>query len=551
MIEEITITINDEERQIPRGTTLLQISKEYSKKYRFPILLAQVDNTYRELSYQITKPCKIEFLDLNSRVGNRVHIAGLTFLLLVAVKELYGEKANIIVQHSLDKGIYIETTFPISETLTKSIAKKMVSFVEKDLAITKINIERLAAIRYFESIKDYAKANIMKYNTNTFITLYRLGNYYNYFYYYMPTSTGLLKDFKLTYLNDNGFILQFPTVYSKNKITEYVHHPHMFQVFRECHEWAKLMKIENVSDLNRVVSNGKINDLIRIDETLQSNRLLNVAKKIVEKKKDKKIILLAGPSSSGKTTTTMKLCMYLKSFGLNPKMLSMDDYFVDRKDTPINEKGEADYESFQAVDHDLMNEQMKKLLNHEEVLAPVYNFLAGEKEFIKPMKLEENDILLIEGIHALNPKVLVEIPAKNKFKIYLSALTELNLDYHNRFPTTDNRLLRRIVRDNRTRGYQVEETLKVWPNVRQGEEENIFPYQDEADITINTALIYELGVLKTYVEPLLYSIDETSIYYEEAKRLLNYLRLILPIPSEAIPSDSILREFIGGSCYHD
>ena len=223
---------------------------------------------------------------------------------------------------------------------------------------------------------------------------------------------------------------------------------------------------------------------------------------------------------------------------------------MDRKDTPINEKGEADYESFQAVDHDLMNEQMKKLLNHEEVLAPVYNFLAGEKEFIKPMKLEENDILLIEGIHALNPKVLVEIPAKNKFKIYLSALTELNLDYHNRFPTTDNRLLRRIVRDNRTRGYQVEETLKVWPNVRQGEEENIFPYQDEADITINTALIYELGVLKTYVEPLLYSIDETSIYYEEAKRLLNYLRLILPIPSEAIPSDSILREFIGGSCYH-
>ncbi|HIT10873.1 MAG TPA: nucleoside kinase [Candidatus Onthousia faecigallinarum] len=550
MFEEIEISIEKKKKQISRGTTLLQLSKEYQKKFRFPILLARVNNTYRELDYQISTPCEIEFLDLNSRPGNRTHIAGLTFLLLVAVKELYGENANIIVQHSLDKGIYIETTFPISETLTKSIAKKMVSLVEKDLAITKINIERICAIRYFESIKDYAKANIMKYNTNTFITLYRIGNYYNYFYQYMPTSTGLLKDFKLTYLNDNGFVLQFPTVYSGNKITEYKHHPHMFQVFKECKEWTKLMRIENVADLNRVVSEGKIDDLIRMDETLQSNRLLNVARKIVEKKKEKKIILLAGPSSSGKTTTTTKLCMYLKSFGLNPKMISMDDYFVERTETPLNKKGEPDYESFDAVDHTLMNEQIQKLLNHEEVIAPVYNFIAGEKEFVKHIKLEENDILLIEGIHALNPKVLDNIPAKSKFKIYLSALTELNIDYHNRFSTTDNRLLRRIIRDNRTRGYNVEETLKVWPNVRWGEEKNIFPYQDEADVTINTALIYELGVLKTYVEPLLYSVDEDSIYYEEAKRLLNLFRLILPIPSEAIPSDSILREFIGGSCYH-
>lgn len=551
MLENIKITVQGIEKEVPAGTTLLQLSKEFAQKFRFPILLARVNNSYKELSYPINNEATIEFLDLKTRIGNRTHIAGLTFLLLVAVKELYGPKANIIVQHSLDKGIYIETTFPISETLVKSIAKKMVHLVEQDLAITKVSIERVAAIRYFESIGDIAKANIMKYNTNTHITLYRIGSYYNYFYQYMPTSTEMLRDFKLTYLNDQGFILQFPTVYGDNQIKEYVHHPHMFQVFQECRDWAKLMKVETVADLNRVVSSNKIDDLIRIDETLQSNRLLNVAKQIVSLKKDKKIVLLAGPSSSGKTTTTAKLCMYLRSFGLNPKMISMDDYFLDRGEGPKNKAGEDDFECFEAVDNELMGEQISKLLKGDTVLTPVYNFIFGKKEFVKEMKLEKNDILLIEGIHALNPQVLEKVPAKNKFKIYLSALTELNIDYQNRFATTDNRLLRRIIRDSRTRGYGVENTLKMWPNVRMGEEKYIFPYQDEADVTINTALIYELGVLKTYVEPLLYSVDEDSEYYEEAKRLLNLFRLILPIPSETIPSDSIIREFIGGSCFHD
>ena len=367
----------------------------------------------------------------------------------------------------------------------------------------------------------------------------------------MPPSTSCLKDFKLTYLNDFGFVLQFPTIYLGNTIKNYVHHENMFKVYKECRDWGKLMKVETIADLNNVVSSGKIADLIRIDETLQSNRLLEVAKKIVSNKKDKKIILLAGPSSSGKTTTTTKLCMYLRSFGLNPKMISMDDYFVDRDDTPINEEGEKDYECFEAVDNKLLTKQISELLEGKEVVTPIYDFKDGVKEYIKRMKLEKDDILLIEGIHALNPKVLKDIPSKNKYKIYLSALTELNIDYHNRFPTTDNRLLRRIVRDNRTRGYSVDNTLRVWPNVRKGEEKYIFPYQDEADVVINTALIYELGVLKTYGEPLLYSVDEDSIYYEEAKRLLNVLRLILPIPSESIPDDSIIREFIGGSCFHD
>ena len=551
MIEEIKVTINGKEESVPVGTTLLQLSKEYQKDYRFPIILASVNNIYKELSYVVNESCGITFYDLNSKVGNRAHIAGLTFLLIVAVKEIFGMDANIKVMHSLDKGIYIKTSFPLTETILKSIAKKMLKIVEMDLSITKVSVDRISAIHYFESINDLAKAKIMKYNTNTSITLYRLSNYYNYFYGQMPPSTACLKEFKLTYVDDNGFVLQFPTEYSHNQIKAYVHHPNMFKVFKECREWTKLMKIETIADLNGVVSRGKIADLIRIDETLQSNRLLSVARKIVDNKKDKKIILLAGPSSSGKTTTTTKLCMYLKSFGLNPKMISMDDYFVDRDKTPVNEKGEKDYESIDAVDNELLTKQVDDLLNGKEVVAPIYNFKEGVKEFVKEMKLDKDDILLIEGIHALNPKVLKEIPAKNKFKIYLSALTELNIDYHNRFPTTDNRLLRRIIRDNRTRGYSVVDTLKVWNNVRNGEEKYIFPYQDEADITINTALIYELGVLKTYVEPLLYSVDEDSVYYEEAKRLLNVLRLILPIPSESIPDDSIIREFIGGSCFHD
>ena len=551
VIEEITVTINSKEVKIPSGITLLQLSKEYQKDYRFPIILASVNNVYRELSYVINDPCGIVFYDLNSKIGNRSHIAGLTFLLLVAVKDIFGLNANIKVMHSLDKGIYIETSFPLTETILKSIARKVLNLVDMDMAITKVSVERLSAIKYFESVNDLAKAKIMQYNTNTYITLYRIGNYYNYFYHQMPPSTGCLKDFKLTYLNDNGFVLQFPTVYSNNQIKPYVHHENMFKVFKECRDWTKLMKIETIADLNEVVSKGKIADLIRIDETLQSNRLLGVAKEIVKHKKTKKIILLAGPSSSGKTTTTTKLCMYLRSFGLNPKMISMDDYFVERDETPLNDKGEKDYECFEAVDNTLLSKQIKSLLKGEEIIAPVYDFKAGKKEFIKKMTLDNNDILLIEGIHALNPKVLKDIPAENKFKIYLSALTELNIDNHNRFPTTDNRLLRRIIRDNRTRGYSVSATLAAWGNVRIGEEKYIFPYQDEADVTINTALIYELGVLKTYVEPLLYSVDEESLYYEEAKRLLNILRLILPIPSESIPADSIIREFIGGSCFHD
>ena len=404
---------------------------------------------------------------------------------------------------------------------------------------------------FFEKIGEDVKAGVMRYNTNTYITLYRLGNYYNYFYNLMPTSTGKLNAFDLTYINDNGFLLQFPTVYIPDQIKKYQPHPGMFEAFQEYRDWAKIMNVENSVDLNRVISTGKISDLIRIDETLQSNRLLTIARRINDNKNKIRIVLLAGPSSSGKTTTSRKLCMFLQSFGLHPKVLSMDDYFVEREENPKDENGNPDYECLEAIDLKLFDSQLSDLLKEKEVTIPTFNFALGKKEYRNKLKLEKDDIIVIEGIHAIDPKILTNIPRENKFKIYISPLTELNMDNQNRVSTTDNRLLRRIIRDNRTRGYDVEHTLKTWASVREGEEKYIFPYQDEADCTINSALIYEIGVLKTYVEPLLYSVSNDSPYYEEAKRLINFLRLFLPIPSDDIPKDSILREFIGNGCFHD
>lgn len=551
MIKNIEVTVGKERYQVSSGIKLEEISSQFQKEYQYPILIAKVNNKLKELSEPITTNANIEFLDLTSREGNRVHISGLTYVLICAVKRLYGKTANVIVQHSLDKGIYIETNFNLNASVVQQIKEEMQKIIASDMPITKMTIDRLEAADYFENIQDHVKAGVMKYNTNSYITLYRLGNSYNYFYSLMPISTGRLAAFDLTYIQDNGFLLQFPTVYIKDKIMPYREHPGVFGVFKEHRDWGKIIHVENSVDLNEVVSSGKISDLIKIDETLQSNRLLEIAKKINKDKDKIKIVLMAGPSSSGKTTTSRKLCMYLKSFGLNPKVLSMDDYFVERENTPLDEKGIPDYECLEAIDLKLFNSQLECLLNGQEVNIPTFNFALGKKEFKRNLKLEKEDIIVIEGIHALNTKILTNIPRENKYKIYISALTELNIDDHNRVSTTDNRLLRRIIRDNRTRGYNVEHTLKTWVSVRRGEEKYLFPFQDEADCTINSALIYEIGVLKTYVEPLLYSVPYDSPYYEEAKRLINFLRLFLPIPADDIPSDSILREFIGKGYFHD
>ena len=547
-MDNIKITINDKEFYVKRKTTLAEIANEFQSNYHHPILIAKVNNTLKELNYEITKPKNIEFLDLTSREGNKIHVNALIFILVVSIKELYGAKYDIRVQHSIDKGLYIETNFEITEKRLNDIKEKMNKIIAEERPITKLNVDRLEARDYFSKIGDNAKVNILKYTTNTYITLYKLGEYYDYFYTKMPINTKQVPEFDLTYLQNNGLVLRFPTVYINNQIKDYENHPNMFRVFNECHAWGELMHIKNAADLNALVSTGKVEELIRISETKQSNELLQLAEKIYNNK-DLKIVLLAGPSSSGKTTTSKKLCMFLRSFGVNPAVISMDDYFVEREETPLNEEGKPDYECLEAVDLKLFDNQIEKILKGEEVVTPTYNFLTGNKEYNNKIKLGNSDVLVIEGIHALDKRVLTNISKNKIFRIYISALTELNIDNHNYISTTDNRLLRRIIRDNKTRGHGVQRTISTWPDVRSGEEKYIFPYQDNADYTFNSALIYEIGVLKTYAEPLLYAVDPSDSCYEEAKRLINFLGFFLPIPADAIPKDSILREFVGGSFF--
>ena len=546
----IQIKVLNKTLEVIQGTTLLEISKLVEEHFKYPIILAKIDNEYLELSYKVMENCTIEFLDLTDSFANRVYVNGLIFLVIYSTKEKYPE-LKLRVLHSIDKGLYIETNQAITSDIVDHIKEKMEEVVARGMEISKINVTRMDAIDYFKSRDDLSKVGIMKYNTNTYVTLYKLGNMYNYIYSQMPVNTDSLTAFDLTYLNDHGFVLTFPTIYMKDGIKPYQHHPKIFEVFQDYSNREKVIHLENVAQLNERVSTGNISDLIRIDETLQDQRLLKIAMDIETKRDQVKIILLAGPSSSGKTTTTKKLSMYFRSFGMNPTMISMDDYFVDREKTPVDENGRPDYERLDALDLDLFDRQIAELLAGQEVRVPTFNFLLGMKEYRRTLRLGENDVLMIEGIHALNKEILKNIPEEKKIKIYLSALTELNLDNETRISTTDNRLLRRMVRDNRTRGYSVEQTLHNWSKVREGEEKYIFPFQDDANYTFNTALIYEMGVLKTYAEPLLYSVEPTSPYYPEAKRLLNYLKVFLPIPSEDIPDTSLLREFIGGSCFHD
>ncbi len=544
----IKVTINHQIVEVTRGITLEELSKNYQSDFQYEIIVAKVDGIYKELTETIQKDCTVEFFDLTNRGANAIYLNGLVYLMIYAFQLLFGKNQNLYVNHSLDKGLYIETTLNLTEEDIQKLAEKMKEVSNLAYPINRVTVSRLDAIDYFKGIGDYPKSEIMKYISSTHLTLYRLGDHYNYFYSLMPINTKVLSHFELTYLNEKGFVLRFPTIYMKDGIKPYEHRNNVFTLFKESREWAERLHLKNVVDLNKRVSDSNIEELIQMDEMMKNHGLMELAKKIIEKK-EAKVVLLAGPSSTGKTTTTNKLKLSLKSLGKNPKMLSMDDFFLDRNDTPVDEEGNYDFERLEAIDLNLFEETIEKLLKMEETKIPTFNFVLGEKEWKDTMQLEEGDILLIEGIHALNPKVLEHIPREKKITIYLSALTELNIDNHVRVSTTDNRLLRRIVRDNRTRGNQVEETLKSWAKVREGEEKYIFPYQDEADFTFNTAMIYELGVLKTFVEPLLYSVEPKSPYYNEALRLINFLNLFLPIPSESIPDDSILREFIGGGCF--
>jgi len=548
MLESIKVFVHGKETIIKKGISLLELSKIYDEQFNHKIIIAKIDGEYHELNDLITKPCHIEFFDLTTSFANRVYLNGLVYLANYCFHELYKKKGYLLTKHSADKGLYMESSCNLTKEMVEELESKMNEVVRDNLNIQKVTILREDAINYFNEIGDVKKAGLLEFMTNTYVNLYRMGNSYNYMFSLMPSETSCLNEFKLTYLDESGFILRFPTIYTNGEIPKYKHHPKLFEVFKNSKEMCRLMNLETSVDLNRKITEGKIGDLIKVSETLYSNRLLTVAKEIADSKKVK-IVLIAGPSSSGKTTTTKKLSMYLKSFGLKPKMLSMDDFFVEREDTPRKENGEYDFECLEAIDLDLFNKTMDKLLKGEKVILPIFNFITGKKEFKEEMQLDKNDILLIEGIHCLNPSILCNIESSKKMKIYLSALTEINIDEDNRISTTDNRLIRRLIRDYYTRGYEPFETLDLWDSVREGEEKYIFPYQDEADITLNTGLVYEFPVLKVYALPLLYTVKSDSEFYEDAKRLIRLLEIFLPVPSDEVPNDSILREFIGGSYF--
>ena len=542
-----------ETKEFLEDTSLLEISDSFKKYYNYPILVAKVDNDITGLAELVTKKSDIDFYDRSSVIGNTIYARSAQFILIVAVKQVLGEGAEVIIEHSIDKGVYCEIkNCDIDKPVLRKIESKMHEIVAEDLKFTKVSVSRIDAIKYFRKKKRMDKVNVLKYISNTYVNLYRLDDVYDYFYGELAYSTKAIDDFKLTYIKDNGFVLSCPDIYNPECTLDYKHHKMLFDTFLDYTKWGRILKISNAADLNEVVSTVKYGYLIRISEAYYNGQLSEIADRVYDNKKNIKIILIAGPSSSGKTTTSKKLEIYLKSKGLRTHQISIDDYFINRDKTPLDEHGERDLESLRAVDIDLLNRHLIKLFDGEKVLLPEYNFMTGEREYRKKwLQMGEDDIIIIEGLHALNEDLTISIPRRNKFKIYISPLTQLNIDNHNHIHTSDTRKLRRIIRDNKFRNYNAADTLKMWEKISYGEERYIFPFQDDADMIINSALVYELGVLKTYAEPLLFSVSENDPVYPEALRLINFLRNFLPIPSEEVPDDSVLREFIGNSCFYE
>ena len=548
-MNNIKITINNEVFEFPRGIKLIDIAKEkYSEG--IPCLAAYIDNELSSLDKTIDEDCEIRFLNYLDPIGNKIYQKGLTFLLVYAFKELFGYDYSVKLSHPIDKSIKIRTNYKLTEDVLKDIKNKMQEIVDKDLPIERCLVKRKDARKYFKSINYESKADTFIYNTNHHVTLYRLGDLYDYFFSIMPISTKDLDNFDLYYINETSFLLQFPTVDNNGKIPEYKHLDKILTVFNYDYILSKRMGIFTSADFNKVVAEGKENDIIKLTEVVSSGNLLGLAKAIDDNENKIKLVLIAGPSSSGKTTTSRKLAMYLKVFGFNPKYLSIDDYFVDREKTPLLPDGNYDFESIDAINIELFNDHLKRLRDGEEVSIPTFNFYKGKSEYLgHKIKIEKDDILIIEGLHAINEKLTSSIPKEEKYKVYVSPLSDLNIDDHNMISNSDVRLLRRIVRDNRTRGYSAEDTIKKWQDVRDGEVKNIFPFQNDVDFVYNSSLIYEIGVLKLYAEPLLYRIRHSSPQYEEAVRLLNFLNLFVGVSTDEVPSDSLLREFIGKSYF--
>lgn len=546
------VRIGEETRLYEEGTTYRTIAEEFQNEYENDIVLVFIDGRLQELFKTLKKDCTIRFETTAGVIGHRTYQRSMSLLLVKAIYDVAGHESvdKVRIHFSVSKGYYctVKGRVIVDQEFLNKVDVRMREMADKDMPLHKRSVSTDEAIELFGNHGMYDKEKLFHYRRVSKVNIYSLNEFEDYHYGYMVPSTGYLKYFKL-YLYDEGFVMQMPVAAAPKEVPVFEPQSKLFHVLKESVQWGDMQGIETVGALNEQITKNAVHDIVLVQEALQEKKIAEIASQIAARP-ELKFILIAGPSSSGKTTFSHRLSIQLRANGLTPHPIAMDNYFVEREENPKDETGAYDFECLEAVDVELFNRQLQELLAGKEVVIPTFNFVTGHKEYgTQTKKLGPNDVLVIEGIHCLNPKLTERLADENKFKIYISALTQLNIDEHDRIPTTDGRLLRRIVRDARTRGSSAARTIRMWESVRRGEEKFIFPFQEEADVMFNSALIYELAVLKIYVEPLLFGIDRNSPEYLEAKRLLKFLDYFVGIGSENVPTNSLLREFIGGGCF--
>lgn len=544
---------NNSTREFPEGSSLLDIYNGFNLAMPYGPVSAKVNNKVESLDFRVYYNKDIEFLDITSSSGMRTYVRSLFFILVKAVEELYPQ-GSISLEHPISKGyfckLHIDRTIGLDDV--QRIKQKMQEIIAADIPYTRTESHTEEVVRLFEKRGMMDKARLLDTYGQLYSYYYQLGDTVDCYYSSLVPSTGYIHLFDIVKYYD-GLLLRIPNRENPTKLEEVVKQEKMLEVFQEYHRWNQILGISTVGDLNVACNHGHATDLINVSEALQEKKIAQIADEITHRNQDGqrvKLVLISGPSSSGKTTFSKRLSIQLMTNGLKPYPISLDDYFVNRNDTPLDENGKHDFESLYAVDLPFFEEQLTTLLNGGEVELPRYNFTTGKREMSgKKLRIDEHMILIIEGIHALNPALTPHIPNENKYKVYVSALTTILLDNHNYIPTTDNRLLRRIIRDYKYRSYSAEETIARWPSVRAGEEKWIFPYQENADAMFNSALLFELAVLKDYVEPVLRKVPNRCPEYSEAHRLLRFLNYFVSVQDKELPPTSLLREFLGGSSF--
>lgn len=550
MSDKIKIVYNNgKELEVDKNTKIIDIVKLLPPQIKTRVVGSKIDNAIVSMDTKLKRDTVINFIDSNDLAGYKMYQAGLKFVFLAAIYDIFGKEIEASFDHSIMRGMHITIKgLQITNKEIIRIKERMTKIINDDLRILKMNVLSKEMVEFYKKEKKIPNCYNVSNIDDALVTLYKLENYFDYFYVEMPYSTGCLSRFDLVALNDSEVVLLFPTPRTKNEVPSYVHYEKVIECFKNEKNWLKSLDIPYAYQVNKVVASGKIKDLIRLSEINYDNKIHEVATKILER--NSKFVMIAGPSSSGKTTTCKKLSLDLQARGIKTLTISVDDYFKNRVDTPKLPDGKYDFESIASIDVESLNKDINDLLVGKEVSLPTYNFVSGVREFVKgKTKIDSNYIILMEGLHCLNDELTPYINNDIKYKIYLSPFMPLNLDSNNYISTTDLRLIRRMIRDNRTRGNDVSKTICSWQDVRSGEEKYIFPYINTSDVIINTSLVYELGVLKVFAEPLLYSVGTDSVYYEEARRLINFLKNYYPISSEYIADDCVLREFIGGSCF--